>query len=101
MKRGILKLEHGRAIVIGPAELVNLIKRIPLITSDPKEQHQLYNKVVSDYYVDCSVTGEPIRVSDLRYWNVEKSEVYKSPEVMPLYDRYPENDPVQCRDKKN
>jgi hypothetical protein len=44
---------------------------------------------MKEWFVTCSVTGEPIRVADLKYWNVEKNEVYKSADVMPL-DRYPE-----------
>lgn len=101
MRKATLKLEHGRALVVGPTELVSLINRIPLITQDPFEQRQLYNKVVSNYYVDCSITGEPVNVAELRYWNVEKGEIYKSPGVMPLYDRYPENDPCNAGNKNN
>lgn len=29
-------------------------------------------------YVRCAVTGEPILLEDLRYWNVAKQEAYSS-----------------------
>jgi hypothetical protein len=29
-------------------------------------------------FVRCAVTGDPIRLSDLRYWSVEKQCAYKS-----------------------
>jgi hypothetical protein len=32
-------------------------------------------------YVRCAVTGVPIRIEDLRYWNVDKQEPYASPEA--------------------
>ena len=32
-------------------------------------------------FVRCAVTGKPIRLSDLRYWNVERQEAYVSAEV--------------------
>jgi len=32
-------------------------------------------------FVRCAVTGEPIPVDDLRYWNVDRQEAYASPEA--------------------
>jgi hypothetical protein len=32
-------------------------------------------------YVRCSVTGEPIRIEDLRYWSVAYQEPYGSAEI--------------------
>ncbi|MGO9133555.1 MAG: DUF2093 domain-containing protein [Methylovirgula sp.] len=32
-------------------------------------------------YVRCAVTGTPIPLDDLRYWNVDLQEAYASPEV--------------------
>jgi hypothetical protein len=32
-------------------------------------------------YVRCAVTGTPIPISDLRYWNVDLQEAYVSPEA--------------------
>ena len=30
-------------------------------------------------FVRCAVTGEPIAVEDLRYWNVDLQEAYSGP----------------------
>ena len=32
-------------------------------------------------FVRCAVTGEPIALADLRYWNVERQEAYASAEI--------------------
>ncbi len=32
-------------------------------------------------FVRCAVTGEPIRLDNLRYWNVSRQEAFRSPEV--------------------
>ena len=32
-------------------------------------------------FVRCAVTGEPIAVEDLRYWDVDRQEAYASPEA--------------------
>ena len=32
-------------------------------------------------FVRCAVTGEPIAVDDLRYWDVDRQEAYASPEA--------------------
>ncbi len=29
-------------------------------------------------FVRCAVTGDPIRIDNLRYWNVDKQVAYKS-----------------------
>lgn len=39
-------------------------------------------------YVRCSVTGQAIPLSDLRYWNVERQEAYATPEI--AVERYKE-----------
>ena len=31
-------------------------------------------------YVRCAVTGEPIPLDELRYWNVDLQEAYRGPE---------------------
>ena len=43
-------------------------------------------------FVRCAVTGEPIMLSDLRYWSVELQEAYATPDVS--MQRY-----LQMRDK--
>ena len=35
-------------------------------------------------FVRCAVTGAPIPLDDLRYWNVERQEAYASPEAVLL-----------------
>ncbi len=32
-------------------------------------------------YVLCAVTGQPIALTDLRYWSVERQEAYSSAEA--------------------
>ncbi len=32
-------------------------------------------------FVRCAVTGQPIRLDQLRYWSVERQEAYASPEI--------------------
>ena len=32
-------------------------------------------------FVICAVTGTPIAIADLRYWNVELQEAYATPEA--------------------
>ncbi|WP_375275444.1 DUF2093 domain-containing protein [Methylorubrum thiocyanatum] len=32
-------------------------------------------------YVRCAVTGEPIDLDALRYWNVDRQEAYATPEA--------------------
>jgi hypothetical protein len=32
-------------------------------------------------FVRCAVTGEPIPLEELRYWNVDRQEAYASPEA--------------------
>jgi hypothetical protein len=29
-------------------------------------------------FVRCALTGDPIRIDDLRYWSVDRQEAYKS-----------------------
>jgi len=33
------------------------------------------------HFVLCAVTGEPIPLEELRYWSVERQEVYATPEI--------------------
>ena len=32
-------------------------------------------------FVRCSATGDPIRLDDLRYWNVARQEAYRSADI--------------------
>ena len=40
-----------------------------------------YKKKLESYFVFCSVTGEQIPLCDLKYWNVERNEMYKDAEA--------------------
>lgn len=40
-----------------------------------------YKIVTPGEFVRCAVTGEPIALTELRYWNVELQEAYCSAEV--------------------
>ena len=33
-------------------------------------------------FVRCAVTGEPIPVEELRYWDVDRQEAYATPEAL-------------------
>lgn len=38
---------------------------------------------LSEWGVLCGITGAPIRLPDLLYWNVAKQIAYSGPEVIP------------------
>ncbi len=40
-----------------------------------------YKIITTGDFVRCAVTGEPIALADLRYWNVELQEAYSSAAV--------------------
>ncbi|MDX2289439.1 MAG: DUF2093 domain-containing protein [Hyphomicrobiaceae bacterium] len=40
-----------------------------------------FQVVANGDFVRCAVTGRPIKLADLRYWNVERQEAYISAEV--------------------
>ena len=40
-----------------------------------------YQVITPGDFVSCAVTGRPIAVPDLRYWNVELQEAYLSAEA--------------------
>jgi hypothetical protein len=37
-----------------------------------------YDVITPGDFVNCAVTGDPIRIENLRYWSVEKQVAYKS-----------------------
>ncbi len=41
-----------------------------------------YRVVKPGAYVRCSVTGRPIPLEELSYWNVDLQEAYSSPEAV-------------------
>ena len=46
--------------------------------------HAEYRVTRPGAFVRCAVTGAPIPLDDLRYWNVERQEAYASPEAVLL-----------------
>ena len=40
-----------------------------------------YKKKLEGYFVFCSVTGEQIPLNNLKYWNVDRNEMYKDCET--------------------
>ncbi|WP_229428408.1 DUF2093 domain-containing protein [Microvirga pudoricolor] len=60
-----------------------------LKTLDPKGGEAVVHYLDGSYrvvkpgaYVRCAVTGEPIPLETLTYWNVELQEAYLSPEAV-------------------
>jgi hypothetical protein len=41
-----------------------------------------FNVLRSGSFVRCAVTGQPIRLEDLKYWSVSLQEPYASPEAV-------------------
>ena len=37
-----------------------------------------YQVIMQGDYVRCAVSGQPIKLDDLRYWNVARQEAYAS-----------------------
>jgi hypothetical protein len=89
MKKASLVLNPQQVQVSGPPELVTWIEALREARLAPEATARAYTNHMKEWFVTCAITGEPIIVTDLKYWNVEKNEVYKSAEVVPL-DRYPE-----------
>lgn len=70
--------------ILGPSTLVMMIDAATSI-----EQRDV---VLADYHVLCSVTGQKIKITDLKYWNVERQIAYISPEVVVKEHFYPDVD---------
>jgi len=61
--------------------IMNRIDRQPL-SADEAEVEYLdgeYRILKPGAYVRCAVTGDPIPLEDLRYWNVDLQEPYAGP----------------------
>lgn len=44
-------------------------------------QHGEFQVLAPGDFVRCAVSGQPIMLSDLRYWNVDLQEAYASAEI--------------------
>ena len=81
MTEAKIKLQHNQFQIIGPADLVLWIKSLGSLAADGEIIHAAFMKRLEKYYVSCSITGDPIILSELRYWNVDRQESYKSAAV--------------------
>jgi hypothetical protein len=62
-----MNLYERRAIAVGEAELEYLDGEFRVLRPGS--------------FVRCAATGEPIKLEDLRYWNVDLQEPYASPQA--------------------
>lgn len=44
--------------------------------------NQHMKRLFKEWGIPCSITGEMIPLSDLRYWNIERNEAYRDANVM-------------------
>jgi len=82
MNKAEVLYKHSQAKVTGPIELMSLMNTAVRESSSQEEANGRIVAILSEWFVECSVTGEQIPVTELKYWNVEKQEVYKSPETV-------------------
>ena len=63
---------------------MNRFERIPLAVGEAELRFLDgdYRIVRPGSYVRCAVTGMPIPLDELKYWNVELQEAYASPEAV-------------------
>ncbi len=70
--------------IVNPPELIGLTIAVLQNKSLDNEQIKYaMDKLWSDWYVICSVSGEYISLNTLKYWNVLKQEMYARPELVP------------------
>ena len=81
MTEAKIKLQHNQFQVIGPPDLVLWIQSLGRLSADGPVIHAAFMKRLEKYYVPCSITGDPVVLSELRYWNVERQESYKNAAV--------------------
>jgi hypothetical protein len=74
----------NRFKIDGPPALVAMTQAIVgnKTLSAAEVQHFL-NDLWTVWYVECSVSGELIPLTDLRYWNVTTQEVFARPALIP------------------
>ncbi|MDO8533529.1 MAG: DUF2093 domain-containing protein [Xanthobacteraceae bacterium] len=63
---------------------MNRFERIPLAVGEAELRYLDgdYRIVRPGSYVRCAVTGTPIPLDELKYWNVELQEAYASSEAV-------------------
>ena len=60
---------------------MNRFERRPVAATEAVLQYTDgdFKVVTPGSFVRCAVTGEPIAVEDLRYWNIDLQEAYSGP----------------------
>lgn len=53
----------------------------PAVEAEVEYRDGEYRVRKAGAFVRCAVTGEPIPLEELRYWNVDRQEAYSSPEA--------------------
>ena len=78
MLEATIILRHNQFQVTGPFELAEWITALFRIAATGEAKHMAFITKLEDYYVFCSVTGDKIPLSELKYWSVERQESYKT-----------------------
>jgi hypothetical protein len=50
--------------------------------AEVRYHHTEFKVIRHGSFVRCAVTGQPIKLDDLRYWSVELQEAYSGPEAV-------------------
>jgi len=58
--------------------LINLIQQ----TGNPDMIKQQMNNLLGEWGIPCSITGEMIALTKIRYWNMERNEAYRDSDIM-------------------
>ncbi len=63
---------------------MNLFERHPVVGAEEARLEYLngeFRVLSPGSFVRCAVTGAPIKLEDLRYWNVDLQEPYSDPQA--------------------
>jgi hypothetical protein len=62
---------------------MNLYERRPIAVGEAELEYLdgEFRVLRPGSFVRCAATGEPIKLEDLRYWNVDLQEPYASPQA--------------------
>lgn len=74
-------MEPNQFQVVGPQELALWINALHRTAASGEAKHAAYQKKLAGYFVYCTVTGEEIPLSNLKYWNVDLQEPYRDAEA--------------------
>jgi hypothetical protein len=79
-----IQLFPNRFLIEGPIELVLATEMITTNMAD-QDSDEIKNAMMemwTGWHVFCSLTGEPILLCDLKYWDVEKNLKYARPDLI-------------------